>query len=79
LKRRIIRMEEERKPKTLNQIWTESALCEHLGLPEVEDGKRSRQISNWIKGGLRYVERSDRRYFFEQDVIDYLWNRSVAL
>ncbi len=33
-------------------------------------------VSNWIRGGLQYVEKSDQRYFFEQDVIDYLWNRS---
>jgi hypothetical protein len=26
---------------------------------------------------LKYVEKSERRYFFEQDVINYLWNRSV--
>jgi hypothetical protein len=36
---------------------------------------RSRQLSNWIRGGLKYVKKSERRYFFEQDVIDYLWNR----
>jgi hypothetical protein len=24
---------------------------------------------------LRYVEKSGRRYFFEQDVIGYLWGR----
>jgi hypothetical protein len=33
-------------------------------------------LSHWIKGGLRCVEKSERRYFFEQDVIDYLWKRS---
>jgi hypothetical protein len=24
---------------------------------------------------LKFVEKSDRRYFFEQDVINYLWKR----
>jgi hypothetical protein len=62
------------KPKTLNSVWSERDLCERLDLPVTKIG-RSRQLSNWIRDGLRYVERSDRRYFFEQDVIDYLWGR----
>ena len=28
-------------------------------------------------GGLEFVEKSGRRYFFEQDVIEYLWGRSM--
>jgi len=31
--------------------------------------------SNWIKGGLKCVEKSGQRYFFEQDIINYLWKR----
>ena len=38
-------------------------------------GGHSIQLSNWIKGGLRYMEKSGRRYFYEQDVIDYMMNR----
>jgi len=64
-----------RKPKNLNEIWSEKDLCERLELNVAENG-RSRQLSNWIRGGLQYVEKSDQRYFFEQDVVDYLWNRS---
>ena len=63
------------KPKSLNEIWAERDLCERLDLPVTNSG-RSRQLSNWISGGLKFVEKSKRRYFFEQDVIDYLWNRS---
>ena len=63
------------KPKTLNEIWPEKDLCERLDLPVTKSG-RSRQLSNWIRGGLTFVEKSGVRYFFEQDVIDYLWNRS---
>jgi hypothetical protein len=63
------------KPKNLNEIWSEKDLCERLDLTAPENG-RSRQLSHWIKGGLRCVEKSERRYFFEQDVIDYLWKRS---
>ena len=49
-------------------------LCEWLSLPTTKSG-RSRQLSNWIRGGLKYIEKSERRYFFEQDVIEYLWSR----
>lgn len=69
-------MEQERKPNTLKEVWSEKDLCAHLNLPEVEGDKHSRQLSSWIRGGLKYAEKSGRRYFFEQDVIDYLWNRS---
>jgi hypothetical protein len=63
-----------RKPKSLNEIWSEKDLCERLDLDVAENG-RSRKLSNWIRGGLQYVEKSGKRYFFEQDVIEYLWNR----
>ena len=62
------------KPKDLNQIWSEKDLCDRLDLPVTNSG-RSRQLSHWIRGGLRYFEKSEKRYFFEQDVIDYLWGR----
>ncbi len=62
------------KPKSLNEIWAERDLCERLDLPVTNSG-RSRQLSHWIRGGLKFAEKSERRYFFEQDVIDYLWNR----
>jgi hypothetical protein len=32
-------------------------------------------LGYWIRGGLKYVEKSGKRYFLEQDVIDYLWGR----
>jgi len=62
------------KPKDLNQIWSEKDLCERLDLHVTESGK-SRQLSYWIKGGLRYFEKSGKRYFFEHDVIEYAWKR----
>ena len=62
------------KPKGLDEIWSERDLCERLDLPVTKSG-RSRQLSNWIRGGLRYTEKSERRYFFEQDIISYLWGR----
>ncbi|NQT22798.1 MAG: hypothetical protein HQ579_05080 [Candidatus Omnitrophica bacterium] len=62
-----------KKPEKLDQIWSEKDLCERLDLPVTKSG-RSRQISNWIRGGLRYMEKSERRYFLEQNVIEYLWS-----
>ena len=62
------------KPQRLDEIWSEKDLCARLDLPITKSG-RSRQLSNWVRGGLRYVEKSDRRYFFEQDIIEYLWGR----
>lgn len=62
------------KPEKLDQVWSERNLCEWLDLPVTKSG-RSRQLSNWIRGGLKYLEKSDKRYFIEQDVIDYLWLR----
>lgn len=62
------------KPEKLDQIWSEKDLCARLDLLVTKSG-HSRQLSSWIRGGLRYVEKSHKRYFFEQDVIDYLWKR----
>jgi len=64
----------QEKPKSLNAILSEKALCEWLDLPLTKSG-HSRQLSNWVRGGLRFVEKSGRRYFFEQDIINYLWGR----
>lgn len=62
------------KPERLDEIWSEQDLCARLDLPVTASG-RSRQLSGWVRGGLPYVEKSGRRYFFEQDVIGYLWER----
>jgi hypothetical protein len=62
------------KPEKLDQIWSEKDLCQRLDLTVTGSG-RSRMLSAWVRGGLRYVEKSGKRYFFEQDVIDYLWRR----
>ena len=59
------------KPESLDEIWTEQELCGKLGLP-IGKGGHSRQLSNWVRGGLKYAEKSGKRYFFEGDVIEYL-------
>jgi hypothetical protein len=63
------------KPKSMNEVWSEKDLCKRLDLPITKSG-RSRQLTNWITGGLEYVEKAGRRYFFEQSILDYLWSRA---
>ena len=63
------------KPKNLSEVWSERDLCKRLDLPVTKCG-RSLQLNGWVRGGLEYVEKSGRRYFFEQDVIEYLWKWS---
>ncbi len=70
-------MTTEEMPASLDKLWSESDLCAKLGLPIVINTGRSRQLGNWIKGGLQYAEKSGRRYFFEQDVIKYIWDRRM--
>lgn len=60
--------------KSMDKIWTEKELAEKLDLPITKSG-RSVQLGNWIKGGLKYAEKSRRRYFFSEDVFDYLLSR----
>ncbi len=62
------------RPKSINEIWSERDLCKRLDLP-IKGSGRSTQLTNWVKGGLRSAEKSGRRYFFEEDVIDYLLKR----
>ena len=68
-------MTTETMPESLDQLWSEEDLCKRLNVPIVKTTGRSRQLSNWCKGGLRYAEKSGRRFFFEADVLEYLWNR----
>ena len=65
------------RPKTLNEILSEQRLSDWLNLPSNKSG-RSRQLSYWIKDGLGYVEIAGRRYFFESDVVDYLWKKYLG-
>ncbi len=65
----------QQKPEKLNSIYSEKDLCAALNLPIKEKSGHSVQLSYWIKGGLRFAEKAGRRYFFEGDVVDYLWAR----
>ena len=62
------------KPDKLEEIWSERELAERLNLSVRESG-RCVPLSHWIRGGLPYAEKANKRFFFEQDVIDYLWSR----
>jgi hypothetical protein len=62
------------KPENIEKIWPEAELAERLNLPVRLSG-RCVPLSHWIRGGLAYAKKADRRFFFEQDVIDYLWSR----
>ena len=61
------------KPETITAIWPEKELCAQFNLPYNEKTGRSTQVSYWIRAGLKHAERAKRRFFFEQDVIDFLW------
>lgn len=65
------------KPTTEKEIWTEREICARLGLRINDKTGRSTQLTNWVKAGLPFVERSNNRYFFENDFIDFLWSRRV--
>ena len=61
------------QPKSLDELWSEKDLCERFGL---RMGKgHSVAISYWIRAGLKYVETSGRRFFWEQDIIEFLLER----
>jgi len=68
-------MNMSQKPTTLDHVWPEEELCAEFRLPISETTGRSRVLSGWIAGGLNHAEKAGRRFFFEQDVIDYLWSR----
>ena len=61
------------QPKSLDELWSEKDLCERFGL---RAGKgHSVAISYWVRAGLRCVEISGRRFFWEQDVIEFMLAR----
>ena len=66
------------KPEKLEEVWSEKELAERLNLPVRKSG-RCVPLSHWIRGGLPHAEKADRRFFFEQDVIDYLWSRKKGV
>ena len=61
------------QPKSLDELWSEKDLCERFGL---RMGKgHSVAIGYWVRAGLKCVEISGRRFFWEQDVIEFMLGR----
>lgn len=56
----------------LEQIWREDELVDKLGLTIGKVTGRSRTLSNWVAEGLAYIEKNGRRYFLEDEVIEFL-------
>jgi len=61
------------QPKSLDELWSEKDLCERFGLRMGKE--HCVVISYWIRGGLKYIEISGRRFFWEQDVIAFMLER----
>ena len=62
------------RPESLDQLWSEKDLAERFGL---RMGKgHCVTLGYWVKGGLKCVEISGRRFFWESDIIDWLLERS---
>jgi hypothetical protein len=55
----------------------EKDLAEWLNLP-IKDSGACSLLAYWARNGLPCVELSGKRFFFEQDVIDFLWKRRVS-
>ena len=55
---------------TANQILSEKKLADWLNLPLTDAGV-SRNLTYWISKGLRYVELSKQRYFFDDDIVAF--------
>jgi hypothetical protein len=58
------------RPRSLKQLWSEEDLCKRLGL---KTGKgHSVLLGRWIREGLKSIKISHKRFFWEQDIIDFL-------
>ena len=61
------------QPRSLDELWSEKDLCERLGL---RMGKgHSVIVGHWIRAGLKYVEISGRRFFWEQNIVEFMLER----
>jgi hypothetical protein len=64
------------KPQSLNEILSEERLCEWLGLDLKANSKRGSKLAYCIRDGLRCVTIGGKRFFFEKNVIDYIFDKS---
>lgn len=61
-------MRRERVRPTMQEhgLWRDDELCKKLDL-SLSD------LNDWTKDGLPYCDLGSRKFFYEQDVVDYLW------
>lgn len=57
--------------RTLETIWTEAELADKFGLPVSKTGKCT-TVGNWSRGGLKAIRIGKRRYYCEDDVVEFL-------
>ncbi|MCP4651326.1 MAG: hypothetical protein GY853_14755 [PVC group bacterium] len=61
------------QPKAMASILPEWMIIhDFLGMPRTKSGK-CRIVSSWIRQGLKHVEISGQRYFFEEDLLAFFW------
>jgi hypothetical protein len=64
-------------PRSLKYLLTEDTLDKRMGLPLGRAG--SLIVSNWIKKGLKVIKISDRRFFWESDVLAFFLDLSETI
>jgi len=60
------------KARTLDEVWSERDLCAKLGIPINEKTGVSVKIGYWVKEGLPFIKKSGRRFFYEEDILEFL-------
>ena len=55
----------------LDELWPEELLAKQLGFNVGKTG-RSRTLTKLIANGLSYIELLKRRYFVEEDVVNFM-------
>ena len=55
----------------LEELWLEKDLAERFDMNPGKTG-RCRTLTRWIGEGLKYVEKHKRRYFIEEDVVEFM-------
>ena len=62
----------------LEQIWSEKDIIARLNLKASAKSNKSKTLGRWIAAGLPYLGYSDRRWFLEQDIVEFLMQFKVV-
>lgn len=57
--------------RTLENLWSESEMVKKFGQTRKGEDKNI-EIGRWIAKGLAYISLSGRKYFWEDDVVEFL-------